>query len=149
METFSHGTLDPWWVTGLVDGEGSFTFNRNGRQIAVVFQVKLTGADADVLVRLQQFFGVGRIYKVAARTPTAMSGATKTAAMYRVNRHDELPRITSHFDAYPLQSYKANAFKIWRGMVTLKTEFRGRNKEALEELAFALSAAQARNQSWR
>jgi len=117
--------------------------------MAVVFAIKLTGADRPIVERVQQFFGVGRIYQVAARSPTSNSGATKTAAYYRVNRHDELPRITEHFDAYPLQSSKANSFKIWRAMVTLKREFRGRNKEALEELALALSASQPRNQSVR
>jgi len=146
METVSHETLDPWWVTGLVDGEGSFTYNRNGRQIAVVFAIKLTGVDRPIVERVQEFFGVGRLYRVAGREPTETSGATRTAAYYRVNRYDELPRITDHFDTYPLQSYKANSYKIWKAMVTLKREFRGRNHAALDELALALSAAQPRNQ---
>lgn len=148
MGTISEA-LDPWWVTGLVDGEGTFTFNRNGRQMAIVFAIKLTGVDRPIVERIQEFFGVGRLYRVAARVPTENSGATKSAAYYRVNRHDELPRIVEHFDAYPLQSYKANSFKIWKGMVTIKRDFRGRNHAALEELALALSASQPRNQSWR
>ncbi len=147
MGTLSRGTLEPWWITGLVDGEGTFTFNRNGRQMAVVFAIKLTGVDRPIAERVQEFFGVGRLYRVAARVLTASSDATKTAAYYRVNRHDELPRIVEHFDAYPLQSYKANSYKIWKAMVTLKRDFRGRNHAALEELALALSAAQPRNQS--
>ena len=57
--------------------------------------------------------------------------------------------VTEHFDRYPLQSQKREAYKIWRGMVDIKRLFRGRNKEALNELALALSAVQPRNQSWR
>lgn len=106
--------------------------------MAVVFAVKLTGVDRPIVERIQEFFGVGRLYRV---------GATKTAAFYRVNRHTELPRIVEHFDAYPLQSYKANSFKIWKAMVAIKRDFRGRNHAALEELALALSASQPRNQS--
>lgn len=149
METISERPLNPWWITGLVDGEGTFTFNRNGRQMAIVFAVKLTGVDRPIVERIQEYFGVGRLYRVAARAPTENAGATKTAAYYRVNRHDELPRIVEHFDTYPLQSYKANSYKIWKAMVTLKREFRGRNHAALAELALALSASQPRNQSWR
>ncbi|MBA3451565.1 MAG: hypothetical protein H0T42_00545 [Deltaproteobacteria bacterium] len=132
-----------------MDGEGSFTYNRNGAQLAVIFALRLTAIDRPIVERVQDFFGVGKIYTAKARFPTANRGATKTSAYFRVLRHDELPRIVEHFDSYPLQSYKANSFKIWRGMVAIKREFRVRNREALEELALALSASQPRNQSWR
>lgn len=147
METFSG--LDPWWVTGFCDGEASFTFSRSGRQIALYFALKLAGAERPMLEQLQGYFGCGTIYGVRARAPTDRAGASKTAAMLRVTRHDDLPRVTDHFDRYPLQSQKRASYRIWRGMVDIKREFRGRNREALEELALALSATQIRNQSWR
>ncbi len=105
--------------------------------------------DRGIVERVQDFFGVGKIYTAKAQVPTETSGATKTAAYYRVLRHNELPRIVEHFDEFPLQSSKANSYEIWRAMVALKREFRGRNHAALDELAVALSASQPRNQSWR
>jgi hypothetical protein len=147
METVSR--LDPWWVTGLIDGEGTFTFSRHNNSVSLYFGLKLTAADSEIVHRVAEFFGVGRIYEVKARAPKGNGGATKTATYYRVQRHDELPIVTNHFDTYPLQSKKREAYKIWRGMVEIKREFRGRNAEALKELCLVLSAAQPRNQSWR
>ena len=149
METFSRGTLDPWWVTGFCDGEASFTFSRSNANVALYFAVKLTATDRPLLERLNDFFGVGKIYHVKARAPSGRGGASKTAALYRVTKHDELPRVTAHFDAYPVQGEKAAAYRIWRAMVEIKTSFRGRDKEALKELTYTLSALQARNRSWR
>lgn len=148
METFSRGTIDPWWVTGFCDGEASFTFSRSNANVALYFAVKLTATDTPILVRLQEYFGVGKIYNVKARAPSGKGGATKTASLYRVTKHDELPYVTRHFDAYPLQTQKTAAYKIWRAMVDIKTTYRGREGEVLKELAYRLSDVQARNQSW-
>ena len=148
METFP-GPAEPWWVTGFCDGEASFTFSRSGSQIALYFAIKLIASDRPVLEQLAAYFGAGKLYAVAPVSPRRNSGFTKSAVLYRVTRHDELPRVTDHFDRYPLQSQKLAAYKIWRGMVEIKRNFRGRNREALQELALALSAAQSRNQSWR
>jgi len=149
MGTDSVERLDPWWVTGFCDGEASFTFSRSSKQVALYFSVKLSASDRPVLEQFQEYFQCGKIYEVAPRSARNNSGFTKTAALFRVTRHDELPYVTEHFDRYPLRSQKRNAYKIWRGMVEIKRSFRGRNKEALQELALALSAAQPRNQSWR
>lgn len=153
METFSRGTLDPWYVTGFADGEGSFTFSRSGKQIAVYFAVKLVATDEPLLKSLQDFFGVGKIYSVRARSPSqgaGMGGATKTASMYRVTRHDELPQVVAHFDRYPLQGEKRFAYAIWREMAVLKTMFRkGADREVLDDLALKLSSLARRNQVWR
>jgi hypothetical protein len=138
-ETFSRGTsLDPWYVTGFVEGEGAFTFSRSGRQMALYFAIKLTGADGPILEAIQGFFGgIG-----------ASSGYTKTAAYYRVCRRGDLDRIVEHFDMYPLRGVKASAYAIWREMVILKRAFRKPVREELDALAARLSAASPRNGTW-
>src|SRR3954464_5225386 len=112
-ETFSRGTsLDPWYVTGFVEGEGAFTFSRNGRQMALYFAIKLTGADRAILEEIRAHFrDVGAIYRVGARpAPTRSSGHTKEAAYFRVSRRDDLERIVEHFDRYPLRGIKAASY---------------------------------------
>ncbi len=131
-------------MTGFCDGEASFTFSRSNANVALYFAVKLTATDRALLERLNEFFGVGKIYDVKARAP---AGPSKTAALYRVTKHDELPRVTAHFDAYPIQGEKAAAYRIWRTMVEIKTTFRGREGATLKELTHTLSALQARNRS--
>lgn len=64
--------LDPAYVVGLVDGEGSFTvYVRDpdvprlaARRVVVEpkFYIKLIERDKDILYSLQEFFGCGSIY---------------------------------------------------------------------------------------
>lgn len=138
METFSRETLpselDPWYVTGFVEGAGTFTYSRNGKQMALYFAVKLPEADEPVLQELRDFFGgIGSIYVQRGRSST----------LYRVCRREQLPVIVEHFDAYPLRGSKAAAYAIWREMVVLKQRFRQPDRDALRDLAAQLSASYA------
>ena len=147
-ETFSRGTqaLDPWYVTGFVEGEGAFTFSRNGRQMALYFAIKLTGPDKSILEAIRGYFeGAGAIYRVAASAaPTPSSGHTKEAAYYRISRREDLERVVAHFDRHPLRGSKARAYAIWRQMVVLKREFRKPNRAELDSLSAQLSAVSKR-----
>src|SRR5688572_22371514 len=94
--TFSRGTdmtdLDPWYVTGFAEGQGSFTYSRNGKQLSLYFAVKLAEADEPILQAIRDFFGgIGSIYLLRARA----------SAYYRVCRREQLPVIIDHFDTYP------------------------------------------------
>jgi hypothetical protein len=140
METFSRETrttdLDPWYVTGFVEAQGSFTFSRNGRQMALYFGMKLPEVDEPVLHAIRDFFGgIGSIYPVQA-------GAS---AYYRVCRREQLPVIVDHFDSFPLISCKRAAYEIWREMVLLKQRFRQPPRDELRQLAEQLSGASGRS----
>ena len=148
VETFSCGTLDPHWVTGFTDGEGTFTYSRSGRQMALYFALKLSAVDGPTLEEIQTYFGgIGRIYDV--KSPRDNSGATKSAKYYRVSHRDELAVIVDHFDRYPLRTRKRDSYEIWRMMVLLKRKFRAPDREQLDELATKLSSLSVRNQPWR
>ena len=140
METFSRETfqseLDPWYVTGFIEAQGTFTFSRNGRQMALYFGIKLPEVDEPVLHSIREFFGgVGSIYPVQA-------GAS---AYFRVCRREQLPVIVEHVDTYPLRSSKRAVYEIWREMVVLKQSFRRPPREELWQLAEQLSAATGRS----
>jgi hypothetical protein len=62
--------MDPLFVTGFVDGEGCFTLKinkrsggKNGWDILPCFIIVLHKKDEILLKELQNFFGVGRVYK--------------------------------------------------------------------------------------
>lgn len=149
LSPVSNTGLNPWYVTGLVEGEGTFTYSRSGSHIALYFAVKLTRADDALLLSLQSFFGgAGTIYRVRPRAPTPGAGFTKAATYYRVCRRSELGRIVEHFDAYPLCGSKAASFRIWRLMVLLKQEFPRTSRDRLDLLATRLSATSPRNAAW-
>lgn len=130
METVSRETLEPLYVTGLVDGQGSFTYSRSGKQIALYFALKCASADEPLLEDVQAFFeGAGRIYRVGT-----------TSSYYRVSRRDELMRVIEHFDAFPLRTTKRHSYDIWRQMVHAKQDFRKPDRTLLSDLALQLSA---------
>jgi len=126
VSTFSRETLEAEYVTGLVEGAGSFTFSRSSKQLALYFGLKLPLADRSLLEDLQTFFGVGRIYETGA------------SAYYRVTRHQDLPRVVEHFERYPLRSRKQAAFELWKQMVEVKQSFRRPDREQLDQLAAEL-----------
>ena len=60
--------LDPYFVTGFIDGEGSFSFNlarnlklKSGWSVQAVFSIGLHLKDIEVLKLIQEYFGVGHI----------------------------------------------------------------------------------------
>ena len=149
METFLRGTnISPWYITGLIDGEGAFTFNRCGSHMAVCFGLKFTAQDRNTLELIREFFGgIGNIYRVKAHISN--SGKTKTAAYFRITRINDLLNIVEHFDRYPLKSTKNEQFKIWKEMVMIKRDnYKKKHLDKLEVLAQKLSILSPRNQAW-
>ncbi len=95
--------LDPKYIVGLVDGEGSFTvYIRNidivdkkvKRRVMVEpkFYLKLIEKDKDILYRLQQFFGCGSVYFQKDSRPNHQN-----CYRYEVYRKDDLTNIVIPF----------------------------------------------------
>lgn len=142
METFTDGAperrprLSPWFVTGFCEGEGSFTFNRNGpRSVNLVFGFKRSGKDAALLRRLRDYFGCGRIYQVRSA-----SGAANYLRIFRIA---DLLKVLAHFDRYPLQGSKARSYALWREAALLKQRRRSADPARAERLSDILSRLQA------
>jgi hypothetical protein len=130
-------SLDPWYVTGLIEGEGSFTYNRSGKSWVMIFAVKLNAKNQHLLDELLVFFGVGKIYEV---------GGAKASAFYRVSKQEELEQIIDHFERFPLKGAKNASYQLWKQMVELKAQsFRKPPNENLEALAKQLSATSIRS----
>ncbi len=127
VDTVSRETnLDPWYVTGFIDGVGSFTYSRSGKQLAVYFGVKVSGSDW-LLDELKEFFQAGAIYSI------------RGSSYFRVQRRTDLAAVVDHFDRHPLRA-KRQVYEIWREMVVAKQMFRKPDRERLEALARELSA---------
>jgi len=142
METVSRETsalADPWYVTGLVEGKGAFTYSRSGRSLVLYFSMKVSAADRVLLDTLQRYFGgVGRIYKVRSRARAP--GESVSAWYYRVARVRELQHVADHFERYPLRGAKSVAFRLWRQMLDGKARLRKADWHRLDSLAQELSA---------
>lgn len=110
--------LNPYFVTGLIDGEGSFVVsiykNKNlklGWSIFTRFQITLHSRDLALLLQIQQFFGgIGFISK----------SKNKNSAAFEVRKLSDLNNIIiPHFDKFPLLSQKGADFILFKQIVEL------------------------------
>jgi hypothetical protein len=130
METL-HG-IPPWYVTGLVDVAGSFTYSRVRDSFSLHFAMKLALREREILEAIRAYFeGSGTIYALGRRQ-----------CYYRVTRVAELSRVVAHFDAHPLRGSKAESYRLWREMVIIKaSRFGSPPAGELTSLAARLSRA--------
>lgn len=128
----------PWYVTGFAESCASFTYSRSGAVLVLYFGIKVSVRDLVILQGVQAFFGgVGRIYNIKASSERVVKDAN--LVYFRVNRARELAIVAAHFDRYPLAGAKAQQYRIWREMVSLKQQFRRPARDRLAALALRLS----------
>jgi hypothetical protein len=108
--------LNPYWVTGFTDAEGTFTvvidkFPKRtlGWRIQSKFQISLHVRDLLLLLQIQQFFGsIGSV---------SVSG---NLAFYSVSSIKDLVQIIiPHFLKYPLLTQKGADFILFKQIVEL------------------------------
>lgn len=141
--------LHPEYVTGLTDGEGTFTYSytKQVNSIGLYFGIALNMKDLSLLKEVQEFFGCGKIYFAKAvkgkfSDPTYISGPR---AYFRINKHSELFRVIQHFSEHPLHGQKAKAYEIWTQMVFYKGRmYRDKDMPKMMALAAKLSEANGR-----
>jgi hypothetical protein len=101
--------LDPWYVTGLTEGEGSFSVSftlrdklKVGIETRPSFSISLNRRDLELIKRIQKFFGCGGIR--FSRSDNCYKFEVRSVG-------DLVRRIIPHFEKYPLQGSKAKSFK--------------------------------------
>jgi hypothetical protein len=109
MDTYGvERALDPWYVSGLAEGEGCFCVSfavrpklRTGLEARPSFSLSLNERDRELLSGLMQFFGCGWVRE---------SRLDRTFK-YEVRSVTELKdQIVTHFEQYPLRGAKAKSF---------------------------------------
>lgn len=104
--------LHPYWITGFIDGEGSFSLilSKNntyklGWLVFPVFQITLHTRDRAILEDIKiHFQGVGSIFCEEKRN----------SVKYRVASFKELGIIIEHLDKYPLITQKQADFLLFK-----------------------------------
>ena len=104
--------LDPWFVSGLTEGEGCFCISlalrqklRTGLEIRPSFSLSLNERDLELLRDLQAFFECGWIRQ---------SKTDRTFKFEARAIEDLLNPIIPHFERHPLRGSKAKSFAAFR-----------------------------------
>ena len=107
--------LNPWFVTGFIDGEGCFTIeiykndkSKTGWYIKLIFIITLHAKDKTLLEQIQKFFGVGKIYT-----------KNNNRIDYVVSSIKELLIIIKHFENFSLITQKRADFELFNSALTL------------------------------
>lgn len=117
LSTIDEGSLslNPWFITGFIDGDGSFTVSTakkksgTGWKIQPILTIGLDPKDLDLLVQVKAFFKVGKIYTSKRGIIYYTVGSTKDLIKY----------ILPHFDKYPLATAKLKDYLVFKKILLL------------------------------
>jgi len=113
--------LNPFWISGFIAGEGSFTYFTRSRKnskrkiikdYTLVMEVSQNSKDWFILTSIQKYFQVGKIYNETR-------GITKFRL---VVKEEIINKLIPHFLNYPLEGRKLLQYSIWMKIVKMLVE---------------------------
>ncbi len=138
--------LDPWYVSGFVDGEGSFHIAlykdermKTGWKVIPEFHVSQRVSSRKVLDDLVGFFGSGYVKTNHAKNPRDVT------YVYVVrDRNDLLAKIIPFFKKYSLQTEKSQDFILFARIVEMMADNAHLNASGVRQiisLAYTMNGA--------
>lgn len=121
--------LNPNYVTGFVDAEGTFSLSvvkQTNWIVYTVFRIHLHSKDAAILYKIQSFFGGIGSVNINTKDQSASFNVKKLEDLVNV--------IIPHFIKYPLRTNKLVDFNIWRECVELKSKKEHLTESGLERI---------------
>jgi hypothetical protein len=139
MKHINTNIFHPAWVTGFIDGEGTFAvaIQRNstmalGYQVQLQFVITQHIRDAALMVKFLEFFNCGTVVN---------DGPTKK--QFRIRDFNKLETILFPFlDAYPLQTQKAldvNDFRLVHTMMKDKLHLTQAGLDSIRTIASGMN----------
>ena len=132
FSTFNSPTkLNPWFITGFTDAEGTFTImmDKNnkrtlGWRVQAKFQIGLHVRDLVLLLKIKEYFGdIGFI------------GKSDNMAFYSISKVKDLTNIIiPHFEQYFLLTQKAADFILFKQIVKLMNTKAHHSIEGLHQI---------------
>lgn len=125
--------LDPWFIIGLFDAEGSFVITilknpryKTGWNVQARIQIKMHEKDRALIQSIQDFFG--GIGYVSKPNNTSM-------VEFRVSTlKDIINIIIRHFDNYPLITKKSSDYILFKQVALLMLNKEHNNLEGLQKI---------------
>lgn len=129
--------LNPYYLVGLVDGEGCFsvTFNKhkNNRllEVRLIFEIELREDDKEILERVKETLECGNIYYLD------YAKYSKWAPHYKFkvsNLKDITEKIIPFFQKYPLQAKKKLSFDLFQKVAKLMLKKQHLTAEGIKQI---------------
>ncbi len=120
------------YITGFIDGEGSFLISftkrpqlKTGIEVRPSFTVSQHERSKEILQRIRVYFGCG----------TIRYNASDTTYKYEVRSLKDLcERIIPHFEEYPLQTSKSLDFDLFVQVCLRMQRLEHRSRAGIEEI---------------
>ncbi len=121
-EQIQRKKLDPQYVAGFIDGEGSFSISigkhktlRRGFEVRPEFEIELRKDDQEILERILVTIGIGRIYDCSyERYGWYPHAKYKITSIWDLKKH-----LFPFLDRYPLQAKKRKSYLLFREIVLM------------------------------
>ena len=114
-----NGFWNNHWLSGFVDGEGSFGIERDtgeGRRAwSFSLAIVLRQDDVNILDTLAKAIG-GQYYRVIRQNG-------RPQVSWRVKKQSEIKRLITYFDNYPLYAKKWRDYVLWRDAALLYFQY--------------------------
>ena len=125
--------LNPNFVTGLIDAEGSFIISvrrhakyKNNWVVQAFMEINMSSIDSSLLVLVQQLFGGIGFFSHKQKINMTSYSVAKLSDIINI--------IIPHFNRYPLQSAKSIDFKIWSECVEIMKNKEHTTDEGLNKI---------------
>jgi hypothetical protein len=122
--------LNPWFVTGFIDGEGCFGLYiykkaalKIGWNVFLDFKITLHEKDKILLDLINNYFSAGSVFKHSL-----------TTKQYGMKSIKDLHLIINHFDKYPLRTKKINDYNLFKLAYNLIVNKEHLTKKGLDKL---------------
>lgn len=124
----SEAPLDPDWICGFTEGDGSFfvSISSKTNQVRIFYQIGLNDRETPLVQKIQEFFGgIGNISFESKRS---------VVKYIVVNVKDIRNIILPHFDTYDLIENKLRNYLIWREILLLVYSKAHQTREGLIQI---------------
>lgn len=132
--------INPWYLTGFADGEGSFSFGiikkeprldgtiRYHAQVEFNLPASNNPLNKTQLEAIQKYLDVGKIYTSEA------NNNNQSLLKLRVTSIEDCFRVRKHFEEFPLLTDKAKYFKLWCKVLDFIINKEHLNQEGLNKI---------------
>lgn len=131
------GKLPPEYVTGFVDGEGSFTLTiarhkqkRLGLDPRLAFGIELRDDDLEILLAIRRTLKCGRIYRLNYERYGWFPHALFKVSSIKEIRNNLIP----FFETHPLRAKKRVSFELFCQAAEVFARKRHLTREGIDEL---------------